>query len=724
MRFSANVRSILVEKPAALFLGLACLTAAASISAGQNTGLVMNSPDGEPVGDGYYYYYTPGDGGFQAEKNYRNGVTVSFTGPVHHWTLFFAAPGKLPLSPGTYDGAVRFGDLSSSENENLPQMEVSGDGRGLLSLNGTFTVKEIVYGSGNTILAFHAVFSQRETDRYAQPPPNYPALTGEILFNASAPLPPDESKLHPPEEILYEAVGDGVVTFRQDGTPLYTRGPANGTKMTSMAFDRRGCYYVGGWDKYFIGGEVIIFGTLVKNDGGNNISSGPIDGFYHSTITALACDRSDNLFVAEAAPVPQITKVTPAGEKTVFASGLSSPSVLAFDSAGNLYEADSGTKSIWKFTPAGEKSLFRYGYPNVSAMIFDAQDTLIVASSGTESVSRLTAEGSTVLASGFKDPQSLAIDKAGDVYVGDHDEVLASGDHQFSYGTIYKCAADGTKTQFAESLGYPHAMAFAPHPIVVPINISTRAQVGTKQNVLISGFIVSGAAPKKVIIRGIGPSLSGSSITNPLADPLLELHDSAGNILASNDNWRDIQMSDIASSGLAPENDEEAAVMAILREGAYTAVLTGKNGGEGVGLLEIYDVDATASARLANISTRSFVNTSDGVMIGGFILGAGIRDSSVIVRALGPSLAKAGIDEPLADPTLELRDKNGTLVRSNDNWRESQESVLQNTGIAPNDDRESAVAATLSAGNYTAIVRGKNDAIGVGLVEVYHLESN
>ena len=157
------------------------------------------------------------------------------------------------------------------------------------------------------------------------------------------------------------------------------------------------------------------------------------------------------------------------------------------------------------------------------------------------------------------------------------------------------------------------------------MNISTRAQVGTVENVVIGGFIVSGSGRKKVIIRGIGPSLAGSGVSGSLADPVLELHDNTGTIIATNDNWRDTQLVEITNSGLAADNDLESALVTSLSEGAYTAILSGKNNSTGVGLVEVYDLDTTAIARLANISTRSVVQGSDGVMIGGFILGTGRR---------------------------------------------------------------------------------------------------
>ena len=164
-----------------------------------------------------------------------------------------------------------------------------------------------------------------------------------------------------------------------------------------------------------------------------------------------------------------------------------------------------------------------------------------------------------------------------------------------------------------------------------------------------------------------------------------------------------------------------------LAPAAYTAIVRGKGGTSGVALVEAYDLDPNANSKLANISTRGFVGTGDNVMIGGFIVGGGLGvngagSEEVLVRGLGPSLTQHGVPNALQDPTLELHDGNGALIASNDNWKATQQSEIQATGLAPHDDRESAILATLVQGNYTVILRGKNNTTGVGLVEVYKVQ--
>jgi hypothetical protein len=251
-------------------------------------------------------------------------------------------------------------------------------------------------------------------------------------------------------------------------------------------------------------------------------------------------------------------------------------------------------------------------------------------------------------------------------------------------------------------------------------NISTRLSVGTDDNVLIGGFIITGTGDKNVIVRAIGPSLGAVGIAGALADPTLELHDQTGAIIATNDNWKDTQQSEIEATTIPPSDDQESAIVKRLTPGPYTAIVRGKNNGTGIGLVEAYGLDGTAT--IANISTRGLVQTGDNVMIGGFIvLDTGVP-TSVLVRAVGPSLGAAGIAGALADPTLELHDSNGAIVASNDNWKGTQNSEIEATGLAPTDDRESALLQTLSAGAYTAIVQGKNNTAGVALVEAYNLQ--
>ena len=255
-------------------------------------------------------------------------------------------------------------------------------------------------------------------------------------------------------------------------------------------------------------------------------------------------------------------------------------------------------------------------------------------------------------------------------------------------------------------------------------NISTRMKVGSGQNVLIGGFIISGSQPKRLMLRAIGPSLTANGVAGALSDPVLELHDSTGGVIASNDDWRDsAQVSQIQESGIAPTNSVESAILMTLTPGSYTAVVSGYGGAQGNGLVEAYEMDAN-STRLVNISTRGLVGTSDEAMIGGLIVQGG-AGKKVIIRALGPSLAGGAspIAGALSDPVLELRDASGNLLAVNDDWANSSQAAdIVASTVPPVNALESAIVATLSSGNYTAIVRGVDNTAGVGLVEVFDLD--
>jgi hypothetical protein len=313
----------------------------------------------------------------------------------------------------------------------------------------------------------------------------------------------------------------------------------------------------------------------------------------------------------------------------------------------------------------------------------------------------------------------------------------------FATGTLV-ASADGQWLALETDSGIRlFQVAGGPAPTPTPAsqlsNISTRAFVQTGDNVVIGGFIVQGTDQKRVIVRAIGPELTQYGVPDVLTNPTLELHDSTGALIASNDNWRHTviggiimsdQVRDIRNSGHAPTDGRESAIIADLPPGNYTAIVRGVNDTMGVGLVEVYDLNPGSNSILGNISTRSYVQTDDNVMIGGFIV-TGTQPKRVILRAIGPELSQYGVPTPLPDPTLELHDSTGALIGSNDDWQHTivggvitndQVRDIRNSGHAPTDGRESAIIATLQPGNYTGIVRGKNIITGVALAEVYDLD--
>jgi hypothetical protein len=255
------------------------------------------------------------------------------------------------------------------------------------------------------------------------------------------------------------------------------------------------------------------------------------------------------------------------------------------------------------------------------------------------------------------------------------------------------------------------------------LNISTRAQVLTGDKVLIGGFIITGSDSKRVALLAKGPSLNAGQgpVPGRMADPFLELRSGDGNLVTMNDNWKDSpQRTELENSGLAPSDDNESAIVQTLSPGNYTAILRGVNNTTGIALVEVYDLAKGVNSILANISSRGFVDAGDNVMIGGFIAGNNTAPTRILIRAIGPSL-KGNVPNAMDDPLLELHDRNGAIIATNDNWKDDQRTEIEQTGIPPTNDFESAIVRTLAPDNYTAIVRGKNNTTGIGLVEIYNI---
>src|SRR5947207_4169490 len=283
-----------------------------------------------------------------------------------------------------------------------------------------------------------------------------------------------------------------------------------------------------------------------------------------------------------------IFKFAPDGTKTTFASGLSGPVGLAFDGSGILFEADYNSGTIFKFTPDGTKSTFASGLSNPTGLAFDSSGNLFEADQGSD--------------------------------------------------TIFMFTPAGSKSSFASGLSGPSGLAFR-NSTAYLANISTRALVQTGNQLLIGGFIISGTGPKKLVMRALGPTLSSFGVPGALQNPILELHNGAGALIAFNDNWGDApNKQQIIDAHLAPPNAAEPAILATLDPGNYTAIVRGVNNTIGVALVEGYDIDAGTSSQLGNISTRGLVQTGDKVMIAGVIVG-GSGSQKVIARVLGPTLS-------------------------------------------------------------------------------------
>jgi hypothetical protein len=425
----------------------------------------------------------------------------------------------------------------------------------------------------------------------------------------------------------------------------------------------------------------------------------------------LAFDRDGNLYVANFIGNTIRKFASNGADLGVFAS-LIGPTGIAFDANGNLFVA-AGTNTVARFAPDGSP-LATFTSPNLNnpqGLAFDSLGNLYVASNSSNEVEVFSPTGvdlGPLDATGLSGPTGLAFDRAGNLYVVN---ALAA--------TISKITPGGVETIFATTGFSPAFLAVQEPPRL--LNISTRLNILTGDNVLDGGFIITGTGTKRVLIRGLGPSLTANGIAGALADPIIELH-SSNAVIAINDDWKTTQETEVAGTGIPPASDAESAIVADLAAGGYTVIERGKNGATGVGLIEIYDLGASLGPELPNISTRGFVDTGDDVMIAGFIAGSSSGGSGLaLIRGLGPSLGVAGISDPLSDPVLELHNANGTLLASNDNWRTTQQSQIEATGLAPADDAEAAILISLAPGAYTAIESGANGDTGVGLIEVYNL---
>ena len=326
----------------------------------------------------------------------------------------------------------------------------------------------------------------------------------------------------------------------------------------------------------------------------------------------------------------------------------------------------------------------------------------------------------TTFASGLTTPNGMAFrpKRYSDQEPGVGDLFVA----ETQAGEVSRFAMDGVRHVFGTG-GNPKFLAFE---LILPgklLNISTRLNALTDDDVLIGGFIIAGDEPKDVLLRAIGPSLGEGETPVPgaLEDPMLELHMPDGTVV-TNDDWQSDQETEIEETGTAPDDPRESAMRLTLEPGIYTAIVRGKDRGTGIAMVEAFDLNKDANAELANISTRGFVQTGDDCMIGGFIVDRS-ESARVLIRALGKSLENAATPVPnaLQNPFLELHDTDGNLIKENDDWQDTAEGEITATGIPPQDEKESAILANLRGGNYTAIVRGADDGAGVALVEIYHL---
>jgi hypothetical protein len=750
---------------AALFTSVTCCF-------GANSALILDSTPGDWILNGQHRYYVPPEAVFTARVNQHNGMTVTVWAGDECWSLDFSAPNKAQLQVGAYDNAMKYGsEWGGFTTPIRPGLAVGGgicgDGHACNTLSGSFEVKQLAFGPGGNVESFHASFVQICSE--FQPP-----LRGEIFYNSTDPLPPVHRILSP--EVSYSTKGQffryqitsteealqyessslppglslNATTGLISGIPtdvgttaieltvisaagkltrswsLTTTPPYESTgPFTALRIFSEPGEVVGGGTSYFLTPDDGTFHAVAASGFGNAVPT-----------TAEITFRPMAVFTATPGPIPPSSEnwnvhcAAPNGQQlpgTYHGTG-------DFGDGARIRiqrraaPSITGTFTVHQIATDGVHGLsrlkhFRGYYEQRSSNIppllrvwasFNAQnvvtsDLRVNARQGAPFEYQIIANNHPTgfVATGL--PPGLSLDAATGLISG-----IPESEGEFTINLTVNGA-----TANAEDTLQVHV-----RPARSLKNISTRAGIGTGDNVVIGGFIISGAQNKRVLIRGIGPTLRASGLNPVLEDPTLELRNSSGLLLIANDDWTS-QRAEVESTGIPPAGATESAIVASLPPGAYTTILAGKNATTGIGLVEVYDLEGDADAMFGNISTRGRVGLGpDDAMIGGLIVAGGSGGASrIVVRGMGfPS--GYGVAGELSDPTLALHDGNGNVLASNDNWADTQRDALIATTLAPTSSVHAAVFVDLPAGNYTAVIRGKGQDQGRALVEAYNLDSN
>jgi hypothetical protein len=508
--------------------------------------------------------------------------------------------------------------------------------------------------------------------------------------------------------IAVDSAGNAYVTGSTDSANFPTANAFQSTFGGGVGCDFGGDVFV---TKFNAAGSALVYSTYLGGSGGDFGRSIAVDSAGSAYVTGTT--GSVDFPTANALQnVPAggadifVTKFNAAGSALVYSTYFGGNRSdrgrgIAVDSTGNAY-LTGDTDST--------------NFPTLNAF-----DSTLESPYGDAFVTKLNAAGSALVYSSYLGGNdieygfAIAVDPAGNAYVTGG---TSSRCFPTTIGAFDTILSLGTQAAFVSKISetaQPSALAPCPSQL---LNLATRMRVLPGDSALIGGFITTGSGPKRVIIRGIGPSLMG--VPGALANPTLQLFN-GDHLVASNDDWI-TNRAEVEQTGIPPTHDLESAIVISLGPGPYTAVLRGQNNSNGIGVVEVYDLNSDDNPVLANIGSRGFVDVGDSVMIGGFIVAGGAPSTRVVIRGIGPSLSAFGITDALQDPVIDLKDANGATLMSNDDWQQGQPAEITALSLAPSDSRESALVAQLPNGHYTAILRGKNNTTGVAVVEVYNVQ--
>ena len=690
-----------------------------------NTGVIS----GSPTTAGFYYVIVRAD-----------SATAEATGPLY---VSIVVPA---ITSSPYPGAVDIGSNFSYQitanskpvsfaatglPTGLEFDSVTGRISGIPTLSGTYDVQISAHGSlGDPSLTLHLFVN-------ALPTPTMPIALLGLSSNGSLVGDPNRDR-------IYLSTYNGLTVLDANSFAVVKTIPGVGDLKNSLCLSRDG-------KQLWISGYYSV--TIRRIDLDNLTELPPLNASVPPRVMREGADGHlylttyylDGVYQVDSTTGATLTHITatpdgrfgpcdielsPDGRNLFVSDWAYSATVAKYDISSGSTPSLQQRSSVLAGVPPGlavtDSLVVQGGIVRSASNLAISGGALAPVTSDPDSVSLLTFNNNLLLRTPIAGSVIHVFDLASHTLAR---SIILPNGAQTPYDVTGFYAADRTNTRVFVAVSSPYGgggiyvyplvpLPAPPAPEHSLLNVSTRLRTETGDNVPIGGFIVSGAESKKILVRATGPSLP---VPGNLADPTLELHYPDGSVV-TNDNWNE-HRANVVASGFAPADEHEAAIVASLQPGVYTAILRGLGDTSGVALVEVYDLTPNSNSQITNLSTRGKVETNDNVMIAGFIIG-GAQPTKVIVRALGPSLAASNVPGVLPDTTLELHDSNGTAIAFNDDWQSDQEVEINASNRPPPDPHEAALVRTLTPGVYTAIVRGKNNATGVALVEVYNLETN